>query len=229
MGMIKGRDEKIVLRKKEGWPEDYHDYVFRDGKLIGDFDNMYRYAREVPWNQDTGCHHWDAEVGILMLKEHSPYGSILEIGCGLEYFAAQLKGLEGSRIDAFDVSQEAIRKARKLHPGIYFYVDVISQKSYRPKKQYDLIVIRDVFWYVFKQMETVVRNINESVKAQGFLYICQYFPALNGSFVGKDVIPTPDALLRYFPNYDPLYTALLRNHRIVKDGPILHFLGIKAR
>lgn len=211
------------------WPEDYHAYVFRDEKLVGDFDKMYRHAKGIPWDQDKRCNHWYAEVGMLMLKERSPYDYVLEIGCGLGYIAAKLKGMARCGIDAFDISSEAIRKARNLHPGIWFYVDNIAHESFRPGRQYDLVVIRDVFWYVFEHMETVIRNINASINYRGLLYICQSFPALDSSFVGKEVIPTPEALMTYFPNYDPVYTAFLRNHNLVNDGPILHFMGTKVK
>ncbi len=159
----------------------------------------------------------------------SPYDSVLEIGCGLGYIAAKLKQFAKCSIDAFDVSPEAIRKARSLHSGIGFYVDNIAKTSFQPQQLYDLVVTRDVFWYVFPQMETVVENINGCVRPNGFFYIAQSFPALDGPYVGKEVIPNPNALMEYFPNYDPVYTALLRNHQLVQDGPILHFLGIKSR
>lgn len=211
------------------WPEDYHDYVFREGGLIGDFDNMYRYAKGTPWDQDKRCHHWYAETGMLMIKEHAPYESILEIGCGLGHIAAKLKAFTTGRVEAFDISGEAIRRARELHSGIDFWVAEITETSFQPRRSYDLVVVRDLFWYVFPKMETVIRNINACARSQGFLYICQSFPALDSPFVGKEVIPDPDALLAFFPNYEPLYTARLRQHRLVNDGPILHFLGLKAR
>lgn len=226
--MTKDANQKSAESRQGEFPEDYHDYVFKDGKLIGDFDNMYRYAKRVPWDQDERCHHWYAEVGMLMLKERAPYETVLEIGCGLGYIAAKLKQFAKCSIDAFDVSEEAIRKARNLHPGIGFYVDNIAQASFHPQRQYDLVVVRDVFWYVFAHMATVVRNINICVKPHGFLYISQSFPGLESPYVGKEVIPTPDALIEYFSNFDPIYSARLRNHHLVNDGPILHFLGVKA-
>lgn len=207
--------------------EDYHDYVFRDGKLVGDFDNMYRHAKGVPWDQDQRCNHWYAETGMLMLKEYAPYETILEIGCGLGYIAAKLKGLGSNSVDACDVSAEAIERACRLQPGINFYVDDITLDSFRSLREYDLVVIRDVFWYVFPEMETVVRNISACGKQRGFLYLSQSFPALHTSFVGKEVIPSPDALLGYFQNYELLHTALLRNHLLLGDGPMLHALGRK--
>ena len=226
-----GRGKALDGQREGGFPDDYHDYVFRDGKLIGDFDNMYRYAGQVPWEQDTRCDRWDTEVGMLMLADRGPYQAILEVGCGLGYIAAKLKNLtvsDGGVVDAFDVSPEAIRRAKALHPRVRYYVDNIAEKSFRPQRQYDLVVVKDVFWYVFERMARVVRNISDCVKPGGLLYVGQCFPALDGPFVGKDVIDSPQALIKNFSGFEPLYTTLLRNHPLVKDGPILHFVGTRS-
>ena len=31
---------------------DYHDYVFKGGEFIGEFEQMYRNSKNKPWNQD---------------------------------------------------------------------------------------------------------------------------------------------------------------------------------
>lgn len=229
MGMTEGASQKPVQGQPGGFPEDYHEYVFKDGRLVGDFDNMYRYAKGIPWDQDKRCHDWYAEAGMLMVKEHAPYESILEVGCGLGYVADQVKTFATGPVDAFDISSEAIKVARELHPGIDFWVADITDAAFQPRRSYDLVVVREFFWYVFPHMERVIRHINACVGPQGFLYIGQSFPALDRLFVGKGVIPHPDALLAFFPNYEPLYTARIRNHRLVNDGPILHFLGMKVQ
>ena len=207
---------------------DYHDYVFRDGRLVGDFDNMYRYSKDVPWNQDKHCRHWYTGVGMVMLKEYAPYDRVLEIGCGLGYISTRLKKLAQS-VDAFDVSPVAVKAAKKRHKGIQFYVADISSTAFRPRKKYNLVVIRDVFWYLFPKMETVIRNINACVVNDGLLYIAQSFPALDRPFVGKDVISDPQNLLSYFSNYRPVLSASLRHHSFVNDGPILHHLATKSK
>ena len=33
---------------------DYHDFVFQEGKLVGEFEQMYRKSAQVPWHQDAG-------------------------------------------------------------------------------------------------------------------------------------------------------------------------------
>jgi SAM-dependent methyltransferase len=221
-------------KRKKAFSEDYHDYVFRQGRLLGDFDNMYRHAKGVPWDQDTRCDHWYTEVGAVMLRAQAPYSAILEIGCGLGFFAAKLKQLPAQGraranilIDAFDVSPEGISKAKRLHQGIGFYVDDITKSTFCPKRQYDLVVLKEIFWYVFGHMKTVVRNVSACVKPSGFLYIGQSFPAPDRPFVGKRVIPDPESLLRCFAGYERVYTALLRNNRHRQEGWILHCLSQK--
>ncbi len=31
---------------------DYHDYVIKNGKLIGEFEQMYKNSAGIPWHQD---------------------------------------------------------------------------------------------------------------------------------------------------------------------------------
>jgi len=161
-----------------------------------------------------------------MLKERSPYGRILEVGSGLGYIAAKLALLteRASNVHAFDGSPTAIEKARQLHPDIGFYVDDICRADFQPRDAYELVVIREVFWYVFPHLDTVLRNLRACVKPGGYLYVGQSFPALDRDFVGKSAMPNPEALAQLFAEYRPVYSATLRNHELEEDGPILHLL-----
>lgn len=205
--------------------QDYHDYVFRGGKLVGDFDGMYRHSRTIPWDQDRRCDHWYAEIGMLMLREHAPYASILEVGCGLGYFSRKLAGLSAGRIEAFDISPEAVRRARELHSGIDFRVGDAADPAGDPAPNYDLVVVRELFWYVVPRLDAVLANLKRWTKPGGCLYVGQSFPALDRPFVGRERIPDPAALLKFLSGFVPLHTAQVRNHPLVDDGPILHFLG----
>lgn len=69
--------------------DDYHDYVFKDGKLVGKFDEMYKYSKEVPWHQDETAYHVFSEIDMAILKQFN-YDSVCEIGCGLGFFSARL-------------------------------------------------------------------------------------------------------------------------------------------
>ena len=69
---------------------DYHDYVFKDGRLIGDFEGMYRHSAEVPWRQDRTAHEISADIDLAILQRRS-YRSICDVGCGLGFFSARLR------------------------------------------------------------------------------------------------------------------------------------------
>jgi hypothetical protein len=44
---------------------DYHDYVFRDGKLVGEFEEMYLNSATTPWHQDEQ-ENW---IDVRLTKE----------------------------------------------------------------------------------------------------------------------------------------------------------------
>jgi hypothetical protein len=50
----------------------YHDYVFKNGKLIGAFDDMYKNSDEIPWHQDETIKDIFSELDILMGPEVIP-------------------------------------------------------------------------------------------------------------------------------------------------------------
>ncbi len=67
---------------------DYHDYVIKDGKFVGAFDEMYLHASD-PWHQDEADRHWKAEEIALLLRSKHRYSRALDVGCGLEEWNAE--------------------------------------------------------------------------------------------------------------------------------------------
>ena len=176
--------------------EDYHEYIFRGGQLVGEFERMYRKSKEVPWAQDRTVNSWYADVAIRMLELRAPYTTAIDVGCGLGYFTDKFSPLCG-KVVGVDVSPTAIRKAKAKFPDLEFRTfDVRGQTSGLPCS--DLVVVKDIFWYVFPHLEQVVRNLKDLVAPAGRLFLFQSFPNLDGPFIGKNVIPNPERLLQYF-------------------------------
>lgn len=188
---------------------------------------MYRYSKEVPWRQDKIDQMWRVKAGLLMLEKKAPYETILDVGCGLGYLSRQMKNLCSGIIDAFDVSPEAIRRAQQIHPGINFYVDDLLREDFRPKRTYDLVAVHEILWYVCHEMGRVVRNLDTCLKPGGYLYIGQFFPPLHRPFVGKEIIPDPNALIAFFHQFLPVSQSLVIDHELPNDGPVLHYLTQK--
>lgn len=76
--------------------KDYHDYVIKNGKLIGEFEQMYVKAERIPWRQDRAAYALYSNFIIEMMDSiNEQYNNILDIGCGLGFFSNRLKDWGG--------------------------------------------------------------------------------------------------------------------------------------
>lgn len=219
--------------------DDYHDYVIKNGILIGEFEEMYKKSKEIPWHQDKQENLLDIRITIELLKEYSPFDFICDLGCGLGYLLDILYkniGKNESRMIGCDISKTCCQKAHKLFPLFYFYELDLMQSNSEIMLQIrnvtgegkKLFVIRGVFWYIFKNMRNVVNNIANIVKDNDLLLISQNFPPLESEFVGKEVIPNPEAIITYFEEYFiPIKSIWLKNY--LSEGNENWFLGIFLR
>lgn len=190
-----------------GYSKDYHDYVIRNGKLIAQFEDMYRYSEGVPWHQDEQENWVDVRLTVEMLKDLGPYDEVHDLGCGLGYYLVMMRerlGTKDSRAFGYDISSTACEKARTLFPEARFApLDLMLPTAVSAGAQPEvparrLFIIRGTLWYVFPQLANVVKVIRSMTAVGDQLLVVQNFPPLENSFVGKDVIPDHHALIRHF-------------------------------
>ena len=216
----------------------YHDFVIKDGKFIGEFEQMYVKSKDIPWHQDKQENWLDIRLTIQLLKEYSPFDYICDFGCGLGYFLDILKRKVGTpecKLVGYDASPTCLKKAKVIFPTIKFYMlDLMKDNKQRDanknrgKEEKKLFAIRGSLWYVFPNMENVVRNIVNKVGEGGFLLISQNFPPLTSNFVGKNVIPNPEAIVTWFSkSFSPLKTIWLKDN--VSKGNDNWFIGLFLR
>lgn len=104
---------------------DYHDYVIKDGKFIGNFEEMYKNC-ENPWKQKNILGSYSKLCSVTSLYRIQPK-KVLEVGCGLGFFANFLKRmLPGTEIIGMDISQSAVDKARGQFPDMTFFQEEVS-------------------------------------------------------------------------------------------------------
>ena len=205
---------------------DYHDYVFKDGRLIGKFEEMYRNSVTVPWGQDKAYSMWYNKISIAIVQralEDRRVKAIHELGCGLGYFISRFSRKK-YRLSGSDISPTAIQNARRAFAEISFQVDDIRVKKRRPC--YDLILISALFWYIFPCMRRVVKNIAAMTEKDGYIFIAEVFPRLNAAFVGKKVIPNPDRLIRWFePYFKTVIDARLKRAEYPNEEMVFYWIG----
>lgn len=98
----------------------YQDYVIKDGKFVGKFEEMYRKFND-PWHQiEAEQNSYDRHSTILSLKRLESQ-EVLEVGCGLGYFTNYLsQNLPEINFTGMDISETAIEKAKGNFPSLNF-------------------------------------------------------------------------------------------------------------
>lgn len=176
---------------------DYHDYVIKDGKLIGEFDAMYRNADDIPWHQDETANavFSDLDVAILnYFQRRFGFASLLEIGSGLGYFAERLRQDLGGAVavTGMDVSETAVAKAATLFPEVRFEcVDLLNDDMGGRAGAFDLVMEKEVLWYVLADVERFFANM--ALLSKRYVYVSQSFPD-TPRFLGSDRFPDAAAL-----------------------------------
>lgn len=217
--------------------DDYHDYVFKNGKLVGEFEQMYRKSKNTPWHQDEQENWLDVRLTIELIKEYGSYDMISDFGVGYGYFlnkVARCCGTENPILYGYDISETACKKGKILFPHITFRqlnlmaANSVKFQANRIKGNKAIFLLRGTLWYVFPAMDNVVRNITNLIDGGGYLLISQNFPPLSSNFIGKDIIPNPQAIISFFSSFfKPLKTIWLEDK--ISDGNDNWFITIMER
>ncbi len=190
---------------------DYHDYVFREGKLVGEFEEMYRNSATMPWHQDEQEHWIDVRLTKDILQDLGRFHEIHDFGCGtghyLDLIAKHSLATSGKSY-GYDVSATACEKAAKFFPNSSFAVLDLTQRTWGNEQEMKsnvqparLFMVRGTLWYVFPKLATVVENIASRMCYSDRLLVVQNFPPLHSAFIGKDVMADHFALLGHFSSH----------------------------
>ena len=104
----------------------YQDYVIRDGKFIGKFEEMYKKFDD-PWHQSE-----EGQFNDLSRKVVSHYimqyqiKSAVEFGCGLGNTMNFIQKATNIKTLGIDISETSIKKAKKKHPEMSFEVNNVE-------------------------------------------------------------------------------------------------------
>ena len=177
---------------------DYHEYVFRDGKLVGEFEEMYRNSAIVPWHQDEQANWIDVRLAKEMLRDTGgSIDQIHDLGCGTGHYLdliAQEFLRPGGDSFGYDISETACRMAANNFPNSKFSVlnlaeqnasRCLSMQTAGAPQLTRLFMIRGTLWYVCPHLAAVVNNIRSMMTSRDKLLVVQNFPPLTSQFVGK--------------------------------------------
>ncbi len=176
--------------------EHYQDYVIKDGKFVGKFEQMYQKFDD-PWHQKEEVFHshsrWDT---ILSLKQHH-ISSFLEVGCGLgAFFHFIVQHIPEIEQKGIDISATAINKARTRYPELNF--EVCSVLDYFRNKidegKINAVILSEIVWYILDDLEQIIMALKKNWS--GILIINQTFYKGQQKY-GKEYFTSVDGLIRW--------------------------------
>jgi len=177
--------------------KDYHDYVFKNGSLLGEFDKMYQCSDQIPWHQDKTAFYIHSDICLYLIRLINP-SSICEVGCGLGIFTNRIYSETPiKKIAGIDISETAIDQARKNNTKISYAVSDIRNS---PHGNYEMVVFKEILWYVFQELYLVIQNASDMMTDEGYLLISQSFPDTE-TYIGSDVISSPEHLVKIFSEH----------------------------
>ena len=144
----------------------YQDYVIKDGKFIGKFEEMYQ-EHENPWHQIELTETLYSKAVTVNTIKRFKLRNILEIGCGLGCFTNRLsRECPEAVITGMDISETAIAKAKIKWPNLPFFVgnlqDIDSILETREKHEpIDGILFSEILWYVLDNLDDIKWKIKK--------------------------------------------------------------------
>jgi SAM-dependent methyltransferase len=158
--------------------ERYQDYVIRDGRLIGEFEQMYRDFDD-PWHESKREQFSsDKAVGLNLLarlKAHHGAKKVIEVGCGFGHYTARIAGV-GLEAAGIDIAPTAIDKARRRHICAEFMVGTIDQHEIFRARKPDVIVMAEVTWYVLDHLQDFLHFLRAELPDTYLLHLLNVYP-----------------------------------------------------
>lgn len=173
----------------------YQDYVIKDGKMVGEFDQMYQDFAD-PWEQTTREKYGCEKAVALNLIQKVGAKRVLELGCGLGHFTHKIWD-DHTSVLGVDCSETAIIKAQKNYPECQFLVaDILDKKVYEDFKP-DMIIMAEITWYVLDKLDDFINLLKNDLKHVYLLHLLAIYPPGVQKY-GADKFTNLKEIMAYF-------------------------------
>ena len=145
----------------------YHDYVIKDGQLVGDFEGLYRDVDD-PWGQSKFVGQFDSVRATIvnMCKNLGPNNGVVEVGCGFGALTKALKDLNFNSLGV-DVSQNCITKARTRFPDCNFLTCGAAEVKKYTLHSPQIFIFAEITWYILDDLDKVMKSLKEYASVLG--------------------------------------------------------------
>lgn len=141
--------------------KDYHDYVIKDGKFIGEFEQMYQNV-DNPWPETKGdMDNNKASLHAKRFFQNLNITSALSLGGGtgdhLAWFLQQNDLCNSCNVE---ISSTACKISRDKYPSLKVEnKSILSYLENAKLEQFDLIIMREIIWYILSDIDMIYQNL----------------------------------------------------------------------
>jgi len=176
--------------------DDYHDYVIKDGRLVGSFEEMYQHCKN-PWPET------EADLDFLPTSSRTPqvinkygYTRIFSVGSGKGMHLNWLqKKCPHIRAEGCEISETAVKFCWETYPGITAHVMSVSDFPSRDF-DFDLLIIRETVWYILKDWQGFCDHLRQKYKGRHIIVELSFY---DNQTYGTDFFDGPDEFVARFP------------------------------
>jgi SAM-dependent methyltransferase len=162
-----------VPQSKHSWESQYRDGSWR---FLWEPDEMARYSLIAGY-----------------LRQLSPGGSVLDLGCGEGILCRHLAPPGSARYTGVDLSEEAIARAAELADETTAFV-AADAETYQPTQPFDAIVLNECLYY-FRDPVGVMQRYREYLTEDG-LFVVSMFESLRTSAIARQLDGTFDQVVQ---------------------------------
>ena len=176
-----------------------HRYTIHNGKLIGDFEGLYR-SFEDPFTQSKKEKFETSKAAVinycnLLQEKRKKKLTTLEIGCGFGQLTKNLSKLGFNSIGS-DVSETAIKKAT-INNKCKFYTSDFSNYKLYLRINPDIIIMSEITWYVLPKLKDFIKFIKKNFKNKYLIHtLAIYYPGKQK--YGKEYFTNLKGILDFF-------------------------------
>ena len=185
-----------IRRKPHAGVKRYQDYVIKDGKLIGQFEEMYRQV-ENPWHQASTEYNANSysRVATMLTIRRNKISSVVEFGCGLGYYTNLIHTNLHIKVKGVDISETAIEKAKRLWPDLEFSID--EARNVGRYSKFEAVLLAEITWYILPDFDYILKEMKKHLAGKYLLHNLVFYKGRQQ--YGNEFFTTLKEFIDYMP------------------------------
>ncbi|MEQ8228935.1 MAG: methyltransferase domain-containing protein [Rhodospirillales bacterium] len=185
---------------------DYHDYVIKDGKLVGKFEEMYQNCED-PWDRaklsGNSQSDWLLQRACSVIAAEAGACRAIDLGCGVGQSVKAIENI-ADRIAGVDISATAIARATAALPDHAFAVGDLKafmshNDAFRQIElgEYNTLILCHLTWYILEDLADFRNWLAENWAGRYVVHVLAVYPPGVQKY-GADLFTDHAGILRWF-------------------------------